>query len=128
MLLHTSGSTKVGQVRRYTVTYTPSHDLELPLPTALHLRIKNTAALPFRAAYLHGPYTLYVSVRRQEFQPWPSRRSARTAVAAEDQGPLLDGGRMQQDADRVGEREEQEEEEEGEEETEEEAETAGIPL
>ena len=140
MLLHTSGSTKVGQVRRYTVTYTPSHDQELPLPTALHLRIKNTAALPFRAAYLHGPYTLYVSVRRQEFQPWPSRRNARTAVAAEDQGPLLDGGGIQQDADRVerkeeaegereeGEEEEEEEDEDEEEEEEEEAETAGIPL
>ncbi|KAF8247117.1 DUF676-domain-containing protein [Wilcoxina mikolae CBS 423.85] len=72
LLVHTAGSTKVGEVRRYTVTYTPSHDRLLPLPTALHLRIKNTASLPFRAAYLHGPYTLYVSVRRQEFQPWTS--------------------------------------------------------
>jgi len=75
LLVHTTGSTKIGEVRRYTVTYTPSSDRLLPLPTVLHLRIKNTASLPFRAAYLHGPYTLYVSVRRQEFEPWPSTTS-----------------------------------------------------
>ncbi|KAI5815628.1 putative serine esterase-domain-containing protein [Pyronema omphalodes] len=72
LLLHTTGITKIGEVRRYTITYTPSSDRILPLPTQLHLRIKNTAPLPFRAAYLHGPYTLYVSVRRAEFQPWKS--------------------------------------------------------
>lgn len=54
----------------YTVTYTPSLDSVLPLPECLHLRIKNTAALPLRAAYLHGPYVVYVSVRRQEFHPY----------------------------------------------------------
>lgn len=52
------------------MTYTPSLDSPLPLPEYLHLRIKNTAALPLRAAYLHGPYTVYVSVRRQEFHPY----------------------------------------------------------
>ncbi|KAI5840594.1 putative serine esterase-domain-containing protein [Tricharina praecox] len=72
LLVHTTGSTRIGEVRRYTITYTPSSDRLLPLPAALHLRIKNTAPLPFRAAYLHGPYTLYVSVRRQEFEPWTS--------------------------------------------------------
>lgn len=72
LLLHTAGTTKIGDVRRYTVTYTPDSDRILPLPKALYLRIKNTSSLPLRAAYLHGPYTLYVSVKRQEFQPWPS--------------------------------------------------------
>ena len=75
LLVHTSGSTKIGDVRRYTITYSPSKDPLLPLPTALHLRIKNTNALPFRAAYLNGPYTLYVSVRRQEYTPWPESPS-----------------------------------------------------
>lgn len=79
LLLHTTGSTRIGEVRRYTVTYTPAADHILPLPTALHLRIKNTASLPLRAAYLHGPYTLYVSVRRQEFQPWVSNTPGSTA-------------------------------------------------
>ncbi|KAI5790095.1 putative serine esterase-domain-containing protein [Geopyxis carbonaria] len=73
LLLHTTGITKIGEVRRYTVTYTPGQDSILPVPSALHLRIKNTASLPLRAAYLHGPYTLYVSVRRKEFQPWSSK-------------------------------------------------------
>lgn len=127
MLLHTSGSTKVGQVRRYTVTYTPSHDPEQPLPTALYLRIKNTAALPFRAAYLHGPYTLYVSVRRQEFQPWPTRRTPRTAVGAKGQGPPPDGGERGMEADGKGGEGGEEDEEEEEEETGTETET-GIPL
>ncbi|TGZ80272.1 DUF676-domain-containing protein, partial [Ascodesmis nigricans] len=71
LLIHTTGTTKIGDVRRYTITYTPSQDRILPLPKALYLKIKNTASLPLRAAYLHGPYTLYVSVRRKEFKPWP---------------------------------------------------------
>ncbi|KAL7274960.1 hypothetical protein RUND412_002114 [Rhizina undulata] len=72
LLLRTTETTKIGDIHRYTITYTPSHDRILPAPTALHLRVRNTASLPLRAAYLHGPYTLYVSVRRQEFQPWTS--------------------------------------------------------
>jgi hypothetical protein len=63
LLLHVTGTTTIGQVRRYTVTYSGE-------AKSLHLRIKNTAALPLRAAYLHGPYTLYVSVKRREFDPW----------------------------------------------------------
>lgn len=68
------------------MTYTPSKDRILPLPSALHLRIKNTASLPFRAAYLHGPYTLYVSVRRQEFEPWQSTAPDTNARADELRG------------------------------------------
>lgn len=70
LLLHTTGVSRIGDVHRYTVTYTPSRDRVLPPPAALHLRIRNTASLPFRAAYLRGPYTLYVAVRRQEFRSW----------------------------------------------------------
>ncbi|KAA8910664.1 putative serine esterase-domain-containing protein [Sphaerosporella brunnea] len=85
LLLHSTGSTTIGQVKRYTITYTPSSDRLLPLPTALHLRIKNTASLPLRAAYLHGPYTLYVSVRRQEFQPWASGTPASSEEEEEEE-------------------------------------------
>ncbi|PWW72216.1 DUF676-domain-containing protein [Tuber magnatum] len=73
LLLHTANISRVGDIHRYTLTYAPPIDRTGPPPTALYLRIKNTAPLPFRAAYLHGPYTLYVSVRRKEFQPWHSR-------------------------------------------------------
>ncbi|CUS10039.1 unnamed protein product [Tuber aestivum] len=73
LLLHTSNISRVGDIHRYTLTYAPPIGRTGPPPTALYLRIKNTAPLPFRAAYLHGPYTLYVSVRRKEFQPWQSR-------------------------------------------------------
>ncbi|KAI5795309.1 putative serine esterase-domain-containing protein [Peziza echinospora] len=75
LLLHTTGSVKIGEIVRSTITYTPSLDPLTPLPISLHLRIKNTASLPLRAAYLHGPYTIYVSVRRQEFDPFHTWRS-----------------------------------------------------
>ncbi|OBT45058.1 hypothetical protein VE00_05128 [Pseudogymnoascus sp. WSF 3629] len=61
LLLQQSGALKVGEVVRYTITYTPSHDRILPHPTHLHLRIKNTSAIALRAAFMHGPYALYVS-------------------------------------------------------------------
>ncbi|KAL9094717.1 MAG: hypothetical protein Q9165_002987 [Trypethelium subeluteriae] len=54
---------------RYTVTYTPSADRILPTPQHLHVKIKNTSAIPLRAAYLHGPYTLHVSACPSVFDP-----------------------------------------------------------
>lgn len=54
---------------RYTLTYTPSADRILPAPSHLHVKIKNTSAIPLRAAYLHGPYTLYVSCYPAHFDP-----------------------------------------------------------
>ena len=53
----------------YTITYTPSEDRILPCPAALFVKIKNTAALPLRAAYLHGPYTLHTSAYPGTFDP-----------------------------------------------------------
>ena len=53
----------------YSVTYIPSLDPILPTPSTLHVRIKNTSAIPYRAAYLHGPYTLHVSAYRSTFNP-----------------------------------------------------------
>ena len=54
---------------RYTITYTPSKDRILPAPRVLHVRIKNASAVPLRAAYLHGPYALYVSAYPSSFDP-----------------------------------------------------------
>ena len=54
---------------RYTLTYTPSHDRILPTPAQLFVKIKNSSAIPLRAAYLHGPYTLYAACYPATFDP-----------------------------------------------------------
>ena len=54
---------------RYTLTYTPSEDRILPPPSCLHVRIRNSSAIPLRAAYLHGPYTIHVSAYPSTFNP-----------------------------------------------------------
>ncbi|KAK3318607.1 putative serine esterase-domain-containing protein [Apodospora peruviana] len=69
LLLHQAGSVKIGEVVRYTVTYTPSADRILPSPEFLFLRIKNTSAIALRAAFVHGPYTLSVAAYPSHFNP-----------------------------------------------------------
>ncbi|KAI3331388.1 putative serine esterase-domain-containing protein [Ustulina deusta] len=69
LLLHQVGSVKIGEVVRYTVSYTPSRDRILPSPDVLHLRIRNTSILPLRAAFVHGPYTLSVSAYPSHYDP-----------------------------------------------------------
>ncbi|KAI9818697.1 MAG: hypothetical protein M1832_004172 [Thelocarpon impressellum] len=69
LLVHQTGSVKVGEVVRHTVTYTPELDRILPLPERLHVKIKNTSAIPLRAAYIHGPYTLHVAAYPSTFHP-----------------------------------------------------------
>ncbi|KAH9223191.1 putative serine esterase-domain-containing protein [Leptodontidium sp. 2 PMI_412] len=69
LLLHQTGSVKIGEVVRYTVTYTPAHDRILPSPHTLHLKIKNTSAIALRAAFVHGPYTLYAAAYPATFHP-----------------------------------------------------------
>lgn len=51
------------------MTYTPSNDRILPSPNVLHVRIRNTSAIPLRAAYLHGPYTIHVAAYPSTFNP-----------------------------------------------------------
>ncbi|MCJ1439593.1 MAG: hypothetical protein MMC23_000073 [Stictis urceolatum] len=68
-LVHQTGSVKVGGVVRYTLTYTPSRDRIVPTPQALHIKIKNSSAIALRAAYLHGPYTLYAACYPSSFDP-----------------------------------------------------------
>lgn len=77
LILHQTGSLKIGEVIRYTVTYTPSADPILPSPPHLYLKIKNTSAIALRAAFVHGPYTLYVSACPKGFrtdEKWVGRR------------------------------------------------------
>lgn len=69
LLLHQVGSLKIGEVVRYTVTYTPSQDRILPSPEKLYLRIRNTSALALRAAFVHGPYTLSAATYPASFDP-----------------------------------------------------------
>lgn len=69
LLVHQAGSVKVGEVVRYTLTYTPSNDRILPTPSHLHLKVKNTCAIPLRAAWVHGPYTLHVAAYPATFNP-----------------------------------------------------------
>ncbi|KAF2473360.1 DUF676-domain-containing protein [Lindgomyces ingoldianus] len=69
LLLHQTGSVKVGEVVRYTLTYTPSEDRILPPPAFLHVKVKNSSAIPLRAAYLHGPYTIHVAAYPSTFNP-----------------------------------------------------------
>ncbi|KAK6614736.1 hypothetical protein H4I96_01057 [Botrytis cinerea] len=69
LLLYQAGSVKIGEIVRYNVTYTPAHDRILPSPARLHLKIKNTSAIALRAAFVHGPYTLYAAAYPSTFNP-----------------------------------------------------------
>ena len=79
LLLHQTCAVRVGEVVRYSVTYIPSIDRILPPPNYLHVKIKNTSAIPLRAAYLHGPYTLYVACYPSTFDPNVKFESAENA-------------------------------------------------
>lgn len=77
---------------RYTVTYTPSEDRILPAPAFLHVRIRNTSALPLRAAYLHGPYTVHVAAYPSTFHPNKKVESPKTYGVPEFEPNLKAGG------------------------------------
>ncbi|KAL4904248.1 hypothetical protein BDW74DRAFT_155373 [Aspergillus multicolor] len=68
-LIWQTGSVRVGEVIRYTLQYRPTADEIQPSPAALHVKVRNTSAIPLRAAYLHGPYTLYASCYPYSFDP-----------------------------------------------------------
>lgn len=92
LLLHQVGSVKIGEVVRYTVTYTPSHDRILPSPEVLHLRIRNTSAVALRAAFVHGPYTLNVSAYPAHFDPNTKFENPRRYGVPEFEPMLKAGG------------------------------------
>lgn len=56
-------------ISRYTLIFTPSADRVTPRPAELWLKVRNTSAVPLRAAYLHGPYTLYTACYPADFDP-----------------------------------------------------------
>ncbi|KAG5355479.1 putative lipase ROG1 [Yarrowia sp. C11] len=77
LLYRDSDAVKIGGVQRYKITYTPSESpMDSPLkhpegmtpesplghPSSLWLKIRNTESMPMRAAYLTGPFLLYVHV------------------------------------------------------------------
>ncbi|KAL9021694.1 MAG: hypothetical protein Q9185_001058 [Variospora sp. 1 TL-2023] len=92
LLVHQVGSVKVGEVVRYTLTYTPSFDRIIPSPSHLFVKIKNTSAIPLRAAYLHGPYTLYTACYPSTFDPNRKRDSSRDEGTPEFEPNLKAGG------------------------------------
>ena len=92
ILVHQIGSVKVGDVVRYTVTYTPSRDHILPSPEFLYLRIRNTSAIALRAAFVHGPYTLSVAAYPAGYNPHEKFVLARTHGIPEFEPMLKAGG------------------------------------
>ncbi|KAF2133510.1 DUF676-domain-containing protein [Dothidotthia symphoricarpi CBS 119687] len=92
LLVHQTGSVKVGEVVRYTVTYTPAEDRILPSPAVLHVRIRNSSAIPLRAAYLHGPYTIHVAAYPSTFNPNKKVESPKTYGVPEFEPNLKAGG------------------------------------
>jgi hypothetical protein len=92
LLLHQTGSVKIGEVVRYTVTYTPSHDRILPSPPCLFLKIKNTCAIALRAAFVHGPYTLYTAAYPKDFKTDERFENPRQLGVPEFEPQLKAGG------------------------------------
>lgn len=92
LFLHQTGSVKIGEVVRYTVTYTPANDRILPPPSHLYLRIKNTSTVALRAAFIHGPYTLYVSSAPTNFHPNEKSENPRRDGVPEFEPNLKAGG------------------------------------
>ncbi|KAL8686126.1 MAG: hypothetical protein Q9218_007326, partial [Villophora microphyllina] len=92
LLVHQVGSVKIGEVVRYTLTYTPSLDRILPSPSHLFVKIKNSSAIPLRAAYLHGPYTLYTACYPSTFDPNCRRESLHDEGTPEFEPNLKAGG------------------------------------
>ncbi|KAM7183674.1 putative serine esterase (DUF676) domain containing protein [Rhypophila sp. PSN 637] len=92
LLVHQAGSVKIGEVVRYTVTYTPSADRILPSPEFLFLRIKNTCAIALRAAFVHGPYTLSVAAYPSHFDPNEKFENPRRYGVPEFEPMLKAGG------------------------------------
>lgn len=92
LLLHQTGSVKIGEVIRYTVTYTPSQDRILPSPECLFLRVKNSSAIALRAAFVHGPYNLSVAAYPATFNPNEKFEDARQYGVPEFEPMLKAGG------------------------------------
>lgn len=80
------------KIPRYTLTYIPSLDCVLPSPSHLHVKVKNTCAIALRAAYLHGPYTLYAACYPSTFNPHDEDIGSRTQGIPDFEPNLKAGG------------------------------------
>ncbi|KAI6247285.1 putative lipase [Erysiphe necator] len=69
LLMHQTGSLKIGEVIRYTITYIPSQDPTVDSSSVLYLRIKNTCYSALRAAFMRGPYNLSVAAYPATYNP-----------------------------------------------------------
>ncbi|RDA89380.1 hypothetical protein CP532_6230 [Ophiocordyceps camponoti-leonardi (nom. inval.)] len=70
LLLHQTGSLKVGELARYTISYKPCEDGSWPKPESLHLRIVNTCPTARRVAVYPGPFTLSANAYPTVFDPY----------------------------------------------------------
>ncbi|WPK24427.1 hypothetical protein PUMCH_001701 [Australozyma saopauloensis] len=86
-LLHKSShQLRIGQIFRFDIAYKPCSSAEdyakLP-PRSLWLRVRNLEPLALRAAYLAGPYSIYVDCRPLDYE-----RNKKTFITAEQ--PLFE--------------------------------------
>lgn len=61
---------KIGQSFRFEIDYSPytsAHQYASNPPRSLWVRIRNIEPIPLRAAYLAGPYSLYVDCRHRDY-------------------------------------------------------------
>lgn len=59
-------SVKAGQIERFEINYTPNAPLLSPSAN-LWVKVKNKEPLPMRAAFIAGPYMLYVDCRSEDY-------------------------------------------------------------
>lgn len=86
LIYQSTHTLKIGELFRFEIVYSPCGSPEEYMqqpPKELWLRVRNLEPLPMRAAYLAGPYTLYVDCRKSDYHTL-----AKTFVTAEQ--PLFE--------------------------------------
>lgn len=72
ILYRETKTVKAGETQRFKINYTPStkENSESPrIPSGLWVKVKNTELIALRAAYIAGPYVLYVDCKPEEYDP-----------------------------------------------------------
>ncbi|CAK7903156.1 putative lipase YDL109C [[Candida] anglica] len=72
LLYRQTKAVKCGQIERFIITYTPNNNksntnTSNPIPPNLWLKVKNKESIALRAAYLAGPYVLYVDCTPMDY-------------------------------------------------------------
>lgn len=62
---------KAGEIQRFKINYTPEKNdgQALKLPSNIWVKVKNIELIALRAAYIAGPYVLYVDCKPEEYDP-----------------------------------------------------------